>query len=43
MNIKVLFILQCCTPASKPEPLKQDTKKKRKRNKLLLNDKIIKN
>ena len=34
--IIILFIVQCWTQASKPEPLKQDTQKE-KENKLILN------
>ena len=38
--IIILFIVQCWTQASKPEPLKQDTQKRkdnRKENKLIFN------
>ena len=34
--VLLLFIVQCWTQASKPEPLKQDTQKE-KENKLMLN------
>ena len=34
--IIILFIVQCWTQASKPEPLKQDTQKE-KENKLIFN------
>ena len=30
-NIYLLFIVQCWTQASKPEPLKQDTQKEKKK------------